>query len=199
MATSAAQLATILTHIAQKHDLDEKKLLTLLDADGLLPAKLKPKEAKSKTVSLFASKAAEEFASVSGFAAEGREGSGRDGKFTLADIKKIVESPKKEKLNVSPTALVYANENGIDLSKITGSGKEGRILLDDVKTKAEKKDKLNISPKALEMAKDVKMKEKEIAKVKGTGKDGKILQSDMKDYIDKNFESQSEGENSDSD
>ena len=140
MATSAAQLATILTHISQKFDLDEKRVLEQLDADGLLPAKLKPKEAKSKTVSLFASKAAEEFASVSGFAAEGREGSGRDGKFTLADIKKIVESPKKEKLNVSPTAMVYANENGIDLSKITGSGKEGRILLDDVKIKTEKKD-----------------------------------------------------------
>ena len=42
------------------------------------------------------------------------------------------------------------------------------------------------------MARDVKMKDKEIAKVKGTGKDGKILQSDMKDYIDKNFESGSD-------
>ena len=66
-----------------------------------------------------------------------------------------------------------------------------------MKTKTEKKGKLNISPKALEMAKDVKMKDKEIAKVKGTGKDGKILQSDMKDYIDKHFESDS-GSGSDS-
>jgi len=142
-----------------------------------------PKENKDE--SPWASKKAEELASTHGIVAEG-PGSGKNGKWTLADVEKAMTKPSKTKIMVSPNALNLANEKGLSLVGKKGSGKEGRILLKDVEAWLDDDDDeedLNISPRALQEAHSVGISGEELSNLHGSGKDGRILLEDVKKYI----------------
>lgn len=132
MATSANTLSQIISTLCTEYDLDEKQVLKQLATKDLLPAKLIKKTEQKKSPSLYASKQAEELATQANLVVEFGKGSGKDGKHTLTDIKQALEVPTTKKINISPTALNFANENGINVVNFTGSGKDGRIILKDL-------------------------------------------------------------------
>lgn len=194
MATSAQTLQQIITTICDTHNLSENEILSALAEKELLPKKLIPKD--SKGASKFASKQAEELATKSKIIPEG-EGTGKDGKFTLTDIKKLMEKPTKEKFMISPTALTFANENGINISDVKGSGKDGRILLKDVEALIkveEEEESINISDSALVEAKKAKIDDEDLKHLHGSGKDGRVLLKDVKKYISESDKSEESGE-----
>lgn len=132
MATSAQTLSTIIDTLAKNYNFDKADAIDLLSRDALLPKKLIPSPAaKSKKDSPWASKKAEEVAAEYGITPNG-PGSGKDGKWILSDVKKLMEKPVKTKLNASPHAVKFATENGVDLTGKVGSGTDGKILLKDV-------------------------------------------------------------------
>jgi pyruvate/2-oxoglutarate dehydrogenase complex dihydrolipoamide acyltransferase (E2) component len=183
MATSAQTLATIIDVLSKKYKFDSDKAIALLAKEELLPKKMIPKENKDE--SPWASKKAEELASTHGIVAEG-PGSGKNGKWTLADVEKAMTKPSKTKIMVSPNALNLANEKGLSLVGKKGSGKEGRILLKDVEAWLDDDDDeedLNISPRALQEAHSVGISGEELSNLHGSGKDGRILLEDVKKYI----------------
>ena len=175
MATSAAQLSLIVKTLCTEFELNEKHVLKHLSNQDLLPAKLNKTET-AKSVSIFASKKAEELATTVKIVPEGT-GSGKFGKFTLTDIQKLLIVPVKTKLIISPNAQKYATENEISLENIEGSGKNGRILLKDLVKDDD--EKINISKKALIYAKD-NLPEQDLKLVNGSGKGGRILLTDLK-------------------
>jgi len=192
MATSAQTLSTIIDVLSKKYKFDSDKAVALLAKEELLPKKMIPKE--SNNDSPWASKKAEELASTHGIVAEG-PGSGKNGKWTLADVEKAMTKPAKSKMLVSPNALNLANEKGLSLVGKMGSGKDGRILLKDVQSLLDDEDldeELNISPRALQEAHESGIKNEDLATLHGSGKDGRILLEDVKKYI-------TESENSDDD
>jgi len=195
MATSAQTLATIIDTLSKKYKFDSDKAIALLAKEELLPKKMLPKE--SKDDSPWASKKAEELASTHGIVAEG-PGSGKNGKWTLADVEKAMAKPAKNKMLVSPNALNLANEKGLSLVGKKGSGKDGRILLKDVETWIDDDDDdeedLNISPRALQEAHDAGIKDDDLATLHGSGKDGRILLEDIKKYITESEKSEDEDE-----
>lgn len=183
MATSAQTLATIIDVLSKKYKFDSDKAIALLAKEELLPKKMIPKENKDE--SPWASKKAEELASTHGIVAEG-PGSGKNGKWTLADVEKAMTKPVKNKILVSPNALNLANEKGLSLVGKKGSGKDGRILLKDVEAWLDDEDDeedLNISPRALQEAHDAGINDEDLATLHGSGKDGRILLEDIKKYI----------------
>jgi len=195
MATSAQTLATIINTLSAKFNFDSDEAIAFLAKEDLLPKKLLPKESKGD--SPWASKKAEELASIHGIVAEG-PGSGKNDKWTLADVEKAMAKPVKEKMLVSPNALNLANEKGISLVGRMGSGKDGRILLKDVESWLEDTDdeeeELNISPRALQEAKTAGIKDEELASLHGSGKEGRILLEDIKKYITESEKSDDEDE-----
>ena len=193
MATSAQTLATIIDVLSKKYKFDSDKAIALLAKEELLPKKMLPKE--SKDDSPWASKKAEELASTHGIVAEG-PGSGKNGKWTLADVEKAMTKPAKTKMLVSPNALNLANEKGLSLVGNKGSGKDGRILLKDVEAWIDDDDEedLNISPRALQEAHDAGIKDDDLASLHGSGKDGRILLEDIKKYISESEKSDDEDE-----
>lgn len=183
MATSAQTLASIIETLAKKYDFEESDAITFLAAEELLPKKLIPKEVN--TVTAWASKRAEEVGTAHGIVPNG-PGSGKNGKWTLADVEKAMAKPVKEKLLISPVALNLANDNGLDLTGKTGSGKDGRILVKDVESWLAENDdteELNISPRALQEAKDAGIKDEVLETIHGSGKDGRILLEDIKKHM----------------
>ena len=183
MATSAQTLGSIIELLSSKYRFDYDKAIDILAKENLLPKKMIPKV--NKDDSLWASKKAEELASLHGIVPSG-PGSGKNGKWTLADVEKAMAKPTKTKMLVSPTALNLANEKGISLIGKKGSGKDGRILLKDVEAMIDQDDdeeELNISPRALQEAHDSGIKDEELATLHGSGKDGRILLEDIKKYI----------------
>ena len=183
MATSAQTLSIIIDVLSKKYKFDSANAIALLAKEDLLPKKLLPKE--SKDDSPWASKKAEELASTHGILAVGT-GSGKNGKWTLADVEKAMTKPAKNKILVSPNALNLANEKGLSLVGKVGSGKEGRILLKDVEAwldDDEDEEDLNISPRALQEAHDAGIKDEDLSTLHGSGKDGRILLEDIKKYI----------------
>ncbi len=183
MATSSQTLSTIIDVLSKKYNFDSDKAIALLAKEELLPKKMLPKESKDN--STWASKKAEELASLHGIIPEG-PGSGKNGKWTLADVDKAMTKPAKNKMLVSPNALNLANEKGLSLVGKKGSGKDGRILLKDVEAWLDDEDDeedLNISPRALQEAHDAGIKDEELAILHGSGKDGRSLLEDIKKYI----------------
>jgi pyruvate/2-oxoglutarate dehydrogenase complex dihydrolipoamide acyltransferase (E2) component len=183
MATSAQTLTTIIDLLSKKYKFDCDKAIDLLAKEELLPKKMLPKG--NKDDSLWASKKAEELASLHGIIPEG-PGSGKNGKWTLSDVDKAMTKPAKNKMLVSPNALNLANEKGLSLVGKKGSGKDGRILLKDVETwlgEDDDEEELNISPRALQEAKDAGIQDEQLATLHGSGKDGRILLEDIKKYI----------------
>lgn len=199
MATSAQKLSTILEIACRmaRDGKDQDTILKELAKNELLPAKLLPK--KEKDSSIFASKQAEEVASRMKLVLEAGAGSGKDGKFTLADVNKLLETPKKKPPSISPSALQLANEHGISISGIVGSGKEGRIIIKDIEALLEQdaeEDEINISPRALNEAKEAKISEKQLKEITGSGKDGRIILSDI-EKIKSESEKESSSDESD--
>ena len=131
MATSAKTLQQIIDTLCDEYKLDKTKVICHLSTKELLPAKL-TKSTEAKKVSLFASKQAEELASQNNFLPEEAKGSAKEGRYTVADVKKALKEPLTKKILASPNALVFANENQINISDVVGTGKDGRILLKDV-------------------------------------------------------------------
>lgn len=183
MATSAATLATIIGELSKKYKFDEEKAIFFLAKQELLPKKMLPKD--DKPDSHWASKKAQELAEQHGIEAKG-DGSGKNGKWTLADVEKAMEKPSKDKLLVSPNALNLANEHKLSLVGKKGSGKDGRILLKDVEAWIAKdvddEEDLNISPRALQEANELGISNDELTNLHGSGKDGRILLEDIKKY-----------------
>jgi pyruvate/2-oxoglutarate dehydrogenase complex dihydrolipoamide acyltransferase (E2) component len=194
MATSAQSLKTIIDLLSKKYKFDCDKAIDLLAKEELLPKKMLPKE--NKDGSLWASKKAEELASLHGIIPEG-PGSGKNGKWTLSDVDKAMTKPAKNKMLVSPNALNLANEKGLSLVGKKGSGKDGRILLKDVETwlgEDDDEEELNISPRALQEAHDAGIKDEDLATLHGSGKDGRILLEDIKKYITESEKDEDEDE-----
>ena len=196
MATSAQTLATIINTLSAKFNFDSDEAIAFLAKEALLPRKMLPKESKSKDDYPWASKKAEELAAFHGIFPEG-PGSGKNDKWTLADVEKAMAKPVKEKMLVSPNALNLANEKGISLVGRMGSGKDGRILLKDVEswledTDDEEEEELNISPRALQEAHHAGIKDEDLAALHGSGKDGRILLEDIKKYITESEKSDDE-------
>jgi pyruvate/2-oxoglutarate dehydrogenase complex dihydrolipoamide acyltransferase (E2) component len=169
--------------------------MTKLAKKELLPKKLLSKDKGSKKEdSIFASKKAQEIAEEHNVTPTGT-GSGKNGKFTLADVNKFLTIPTKTKTNISPKALEHANANGLSIVGRTGSGVNGNITLKDVKewlATDKEEETLKISPRAEQEAKAQGISDKEIAKIKGSGTDGRILLEDIRKHS-----SSSEGEMSD--
>jgi pyruvate/2-oxoglutarate dehydrogenase complex dihydrolipoamide acyltransferase (E2) component len=185
MATSAESLAKIIDLLSNKFKFDNDKALAFLAKEEVLPKKLIPKS--STTDSIFASKKAEELATQHGITPQG-EGSGKDKKFTLTDIKKLMEKPAKTKFLVSPSALNLANEKGLSLHGKKGSGTDGRILLKDVEKwlaedSDDDEDDIDISPRARQEATENNISDDELKSITGSGSEGRILLSDVKKYI----------------
>jgi len=132
MATSSKTLTQIINTICDEYELDRQQILKQLSTKDLLPAKLLLKS-KPKNVPFYASKQAEELATLSNLILDEGMGSGKHGKYTLADVKKAIEIPHDKKILISPTALNFANDQNISISEVIGTGKDSRILLSDVK------------------------------------------------------------------
>ena len=133
MATSAQTLSTILDTLAQEFNFDKTAACHILARESLLPKKLMPSPAAlAKKASPWGSKKAEEIAAEHGIIPTG-PGSGKDGKWILSDVKKLLDKPVKAKVNASPAAVKLALENKIDLTDVIGSGQDGKILVKDVK------------------------------------------------------------------
>jgi len=201
MATSAEKLSTILDlALTMARDGEENEaIMKALAKRELLPAKLLPK--KKEATSIFASKQAEEVATRAHLASlEPGAGSGKDGRYTLADINKLLETPKKKPTAISPSALQLANEKGISISGVVGSGKDGRIVLKDIESLLEQdaeEDELNISPRALNEANEAKIPQSKLRTLHGSGKDGRIILSDIEKLKSEDDSSSSEEESSD--
>ena len=192
MATSAEKLSQIIDILAKKYKFDNNDAIALLAKEELIPKKLVPK--KNQNSSIWASKKAEELAATHNIIAEG-PGSGKNGKWTLADVVKAMTKPAKNKLLVSPNALNFANEKKISLVGKTGSGKDGRILLKDVQQWVDEEDEdeqLNISPRALQEAVDEGIDYDDLYTIQGSGQDGRILLEDIKKYITESEKSSDE-------
>lgn len=185
MATSAQTLTTIIDTLATKYKFDKNKAIDILAKQDLLPKKMLPKNAK-KDDNPFASKKAEELASLHGIVPDGRPGSGKDDKWTLFDVQKAMERPSKTKLLISPNALNLANEKGLSIVGRNGTGKDGRILLKDVEKwlaeddESDDDNEINISPRARQEATELDISDEELATIHGTGNDGRIVLKDVK-------------------
>ena len=197
MATSAEKLSTILelAMTMAREGEENDSIMNALAKRELLPAKLLPK--KKETSSIFASKQAEEVATRAKLVLDEGAGSGKLGRYTLADINKMLETPKKKPTAISPSALQLANEHGISISGVVGSGKEGRIVLKDIEALLEQdaeEEELNISPRALNEANDAKIPQSKLKTLHGTGKNGRIILSDIEKLKSEQSESESESE-----
>jgi pyruvate/2-oxoglutarate dehydrogenase complex dihydrolipoamide acyltransferase (E2) component len=185
MATSAVKLAEIIETLAKKYKFDNDNAIEFLAKQELLPKKMIPKD--SVDVDIFASKKAKELAEKYHITPTG-EGSGKTGKFTLADIDKMLGKPTKHVLNASPNAIILANENSLSLADIVGTGKDGRILVKDVQQKIDEKDdsddeeEVKITARARQEAKELDISDEELKTIKGTGKEGTVLLSDVKKH-----------------
>ena len=193
MATSAQTLSLIIDELLKAKPDNRDAAIELLAAKGYLPKKLteKPKE---KKVSLFASKAAEDFAEAKGIVVpDGFKGTAANDKISVKDLKQFAEGPKKAKVNASPSAQQFCRDNGLDITKVTGTGTDGKVLLKDVKdlkptAKADSDDedtgKRKVSSAAAKLMKRYEIDEEDIVEVEGTGTNGTVVAKDLKELID---------------
>lgn len=190
MATSADKLCKIIElacNLSREGKDNETVMLELAKLE-LLPKKLLPKEKKEVVVSMYASKQAEAAAVQAQLSLEPGDGTGKDGRYTLSDVKKHLEGPKLKPTSISPSALQLANENSISISGIEGTGKEGRIVLKDIQDlldtlKGTPSDEISISPGGLEKLLEAGFTKSDLSGVIGSGKEGRILQKDVEEFI----------------
>ena len=221
MATSADTLSMIIDLLVKERPKTRDAALALLSSKGCLPKKLLAVP-KVKQVSLFASKAAEDYAVAKDVKIPaGFKGTAAKDKYSVKDLKALVEGAAKTKtVNASPSALQFARDNGIDIDTATGSGVEGKILLKDVKglkpaftclpllavsdpgPSSANEDKPKISPSAAKLMKRYDLDEDDVSVIVGTGANGTILAKDLTELIEliKQAEAEDdEEESSDSD
>ena len=214
MATSAQTLSLIIDELLQAKPANRTEAITLLSAKGYLPKKLIEEPKPVKPVSVFASKAAQDYADANDIVIpEGFKGSAAKDKVSVSDLKKL-KDPPKAKLSGSPSALKYARDNNIDLTDFVGSGEDGKIMLKDVKalkpeetpkpaetpkpsepgpsTPSEpevtpepvKEDGMKITPAAAKAIQKYGIDEEDIKSVTPSGKNGELLLKDLKDLIE---------------
>jgi pyruvate/2-oxoglutarate dehydrogenase complex dihydrolipoamide acyltransferase (E2) component len=207
MATSAQTLSLIIDELLQAKPANRAEAITLLSAKGYLPKKLLEEPKPVKPVSVFASKAAQDYAEANDIVVpEGFKGTAAKDKISVSDLKKLKEPPKA-KLNGSPSALKYARDNNIDLTDFVGSGEDGKIMLKDVKAlkpeetpkpsepgpstlpepevtpEPEKKDS-KITPAAAKAIQKYGIDEDDLKDITPSGKNGELLLKDLKDLIE---------------
>jgi hypothetical protein len=200
MATSADKLSQILDIACtlSRDGKDNDEVMLELASRELLPKKLlpKPKIEKEVVVSMFASKQAEAAAIQGKLELELGRGSGKQGKYTLADVKNLLEGPKQK------PALQLANENGITIAGVVGSGHEGRIVLKDIQALLDSKDKdtveISITPQALKLLESAGCSKNDLIGIPGSGKEGKLMQRDVEAFL-KDKEQEPETEDNDTD
>lgn len=183
MATSAEKLADIIAELARKYKFDLTEAIEHLGKKEFLPKKLWPKIDNDQ--SPWASKRAQEFGEEHGIQAVKGTGSGKDGRWTLADVEKQLQKPVKDKVLISPNALMLAKDNKINIVGIKGSGKDGRILVKDVEAlihTEELDEALNITARAYKEAYDLKISDEDLEGINGSGQDGRILLKDVQDF-----------------
>jgi pyruvate/2-oxoglutarate dehydrogenase complex dihydrolipoamide acyltransferase (E2) component len=192
MATSAKTLTLIIDELVKAKPRDRDAAITLLAAKGYLPKKLSEKPKEKKT-SIFASKAAEEFAEAKGIVVpDGFKGTANNDKISVKDLKQLAEGPKKTKVNASPSAQQFCRDNGLDITKVKGSGADGKVLLKDVKdlkptAKADSDDdtsKRKVSSAAAKLMKQYEIDEEDIVDIEGTGTNGTVVVKDLTELID---------------
>lgn len=200
MATSSAILSQIIDELLLAKPGNREGALKHLAEKGLLPKKLLevPKE---KKVTIFASKAAEDFAEAKGIVVpEDFKGTAAKDKVSVKDLKKLSE-PVKKVVNASPSAQQFCRDNGIDIDTITGTGTDGKVLLKDAQasipnteTDESKTDKLKISPRAAKTMKQYSIDEEDLdaAGIKGSGKNGTVLEKDLAELVKEMKESETE-------
>ena len=207
MATSAEKLSQIIDiacTLSREGKGNDEVMLELASRD-LLPKKLLPKpKIEKEVVSMYASKQAEAAAIQGKLELELGRGSGKQGKYTLADVKNLLEGPKKKPTAISPSALQLANENGITIAGVVGSGHEGRIVLKDIQALLDSKDKdkdtveISITPQALKLLESAGCSKNDLIGIPGSGKDGKLMQRDVEAFL-KDKEQEPETEDNDTD
>ena len=134
MAISCEKFTQMLEVISKEHKIDMQALIGSLESKELLPKKMMTIKAfVPKEKGPYDNKRAKEFAEANGICIKDIVGTGREGRITIADMKKVADVPVTGKLKISDAAAKLATENGIDISTITPSGKRGDILLKDVK------------------------------------------------------------------
>ena len=203
MATSAQTLSLIIDELLKAKPANRSDALALLATKGYLPKKLIKEPKAAKPTSIFASKAAQDYADAHDILVpEGFKGSAAKDKISVSDLKKL-RDPPKAKLNGSPSALKYARDNGIDLTDFIGSGEDGKIMLKDVKAlKPEVKEEQpssstdgpaleeppatgkKISPAAAKAIQKYNIDESDLADIVPSGKNGEIVLKDLKDLIE---------------
>ena len=220
MATSADTLSIIIDLLVKERPKTRDAAMALLSSKGCLPKKLLVVPTV-KQVSLFASKAAEDYAVAKDVKIPaGFKGTAAKDKYSVKDLKALVEGAAKTKTaNASPSALQFARDNGIDIDTATGSGVDGKILLKDVKglkpaftclpllavaevsdpgPSSVNEDKPKISPSAAKLMKRYDLDEDDVSVIVGTGANGTILAKDLTELIELIKQAEAE-ESSDSD
>lgn len=172
-----------LEKIAAHYDLDLKEVQELVKD-----------EVPKRTV--FASKAAREYAKEHKVKGKSVTGTGKDGKVTLDDVRAHLGEPRKKKeenLFASPAGKLLAEEHGLSQGDFSDSEKSGKprksgnitITINDVRRKAglptKEKKKSPWGSKITEMY----AQEHNIdpSQIKGTGKEGKILKVDIEKFL----------------
>ena len=212
MATSADTLSMIIDLLVKERPKTRDAAMAILSAKGCLPKKLLVVPTV-KQVSIFASKAAEDYAVAKDIKIPaGFKGTAAKDKYSVKDLKALVEGAAKTKtVNASPSALQFARDNGIDIDTATGSGVDGKILLKDVKglkpaftclpllavpavpavaevsdpgPSAVDEDKPKISPSAAKLMKRYDLDEDDVSVIVGTGANGTILAKDLTELIE---------------
>lgn len=200
MATSAQTLSLIIKELITAKPASEAQAIELLVAKGIKLPKALTEVQTVKPVSIFASKAAEDFAEANGIEIpEGFKGTASKDKISVSDLKKL-KDPPKEKKNISPSAEKFARDNGINIEGLVGSGTDGKIMLKDVKPlkpeepkepeppaateEAEPSGVSKLSPAVAKALKTYSIDEGDLVGIEGTGEDGQILLKDIKDLIE---------------
>ena len=184
---SSLQLSQIIDHLTE-NKYSRACALKLLEKEGLLPKNMIPKVKEEKPESRFASQAAQDAADATMLDFSDCQGTSKNGKITVKDVKDFAAS-KVKKVNASPAAVTYAKDHGLNLEEVTATGKDGKITIQDVKRFATpavetKKKGPKLSPGALKLAKQWQLDEDDLAEVKPTGAGDTIKKSDLKELVE---------------
>lgn len=198
MATSAQTLTLIINELITAKPANQAQAIELLIAKGIKLPKALTEVKPVKPVSIFASKAAEDFAEANGIEIpEGFKGSASKDKISVTDLKKL-KDPPAEKKNISPSAEKFARDNNINVEGFVGSGTDGKIMLKDVKSlKPEPKEPEEevkpeagpsetnkISPAVAKAMKTYGIDEGDLEGIEGSGSNGEILLKDISELIE---------------
>ena len=200
MATSALTLSLIIKELIAAKPANEALAIELLMAKGIKLPKALTEVKTDKPISIFASKAAEDFADANDISIpEGFKGTAAKDKISVSDLKKM-KDPPKEKKNISPSAEKFSRDNGINIEGLVGSGQDGKVMLKDVKalkpeepteptepTKTEEAGPSGVSKLSPAVAKALKIHgidEGDLDEIEGSGADGQIMLKDIKDLIE---------------